>query len=194
MATLQAAKARGEPLRRARPSGLPRGQRRVDVLTETNALLCWRVGLEALRVGRMRVRRARRVSCDVANPRRVYSRYDGRNADVAGATKGARVFDCGSRFGRWHNMCLQNCVLSMCRRSLKHALRTRLSRCCCNNYRSGLAGGAMEARNFMTVANVLRCLASVCVLWMCSTRLIIGMDSGLVCGVWVGPGAVFSVR
>ena len=174
-------------MRRARPSGLPRGQRRGDVLTKTNAVLCLRVGLEAVRVGRMRVRRACRVFREAASPRRVYSRYEGGNADVADATEGARVLDCGNRFGRWHNMCLQNCVLSMCRRSLKHALRTRLSRCCCNNYRSGLAGGELEANNFRSVGKVLRCFGKrVCVVDVeCTADFLLA--AAWACGPWALP-------
>ena len=67
---------------------------------------------------------------------------------------------------------------------------------CCNNRRSGLAGGALEAKNFRSVGKVLRCFGKrVCVLDVESTAdffvgrwlgvYMLGSDRGICLGTLV---------
>ena len=172
-----------------KPSGLPRGQRRVVELPKINAVWCGRVGLQAMRVGRMRVRRACKVCRDVlsfglnaARPNRVYPCASCSTSMFVCATDGPSLLDFGSRLGRWHKKCLQRAVLGLCGESGRGALKARLLRVCSNNRGSGLAGGVLEANNFRSVAKILRCFGKrVRVL---DVRCAADFWEGLFLGAW----------
>ena len=70
---------------------------------------------------------------------------------------GPCLLDCGSRLGMWRNKCLQIAVLRMCNGSQTDDVRVRLLQACRNNRGAGLAGGIVEATNFHSVAEALRC-------------------------------------